>query len=104
MILYVYLFPSQEFCKEFTTGNLFGFLLAELNVVVNCWLCSSIKYAKLKLSSQGRAVISSGWPRIVQDFKLEEGSICCFTFKDERDSEKRDPVAWLRLVITPLED
>ena len=75
-----------------------------MDAVVNCWLRTCNKYVKLNMLGNGKAQVSSGWEMIVDEFKLQEGDICSFSFKVERDCEGRDPIAWLRLVITPLED
>ena len=55
-----------------------------------------------------KASVHCGWPKVVRAFKLKEGDICMFSFKDERKLlpvSQRDRLgAWLRLTITKLEE
>ena len=89
---------------EYTNECLLGFLAAEINIAVNCWLRTETWYARMKVTPNGRATITIGWPEIIEEFRLVEGDICTFSFTDERNAEGRDAAAWLRLLITALED
>lgn len=62
----------------------------------------------MKIIKGFKASVQCGWPKVVRSFKLKEGDICMFTFKDERKLlpvSKRDVYGvWLRLIITKLEE
>ena len=107
--MYVCLF--QEFTAEFTSYYLTEILrsptiLPLVSLVVNCTESTKNMYCRIKIGEMGKATIVGGWQAAVQAFKLREGDICMFSFKDERIYGKRgrDSLAWLRLIITKLDD
>ena len=54
-----------------------------------------------------KATVACGWPKVARTFRLKEGEIYMFSFKNESNLPRsmRDPYgAWLRLTMTKLEE
>jgi hypothetical protein len=92
---------SQQHIKYGISGG-----AHDVDVVVNCSTSSLRKYCRMRYDGDRKAKISVGWTKTVESFKLKEGEVCKITFKDERGIlwARRDQFAWLRMVITKLED
>ncbi|XP_051207699.2 uncharacterized protein [Lolium perenne] len=108
-----------DFSQEYTSAYLVQFLMSrqhikygisggaqDVAVVVNSSTSSLNKYCRMRYDGSRKAKISVGWTKTVEAFKLKEGDVCKITFKDEREIPytRRDQFAWLRMVITKLED
>ena len=100
----------QEFSPEFTSAFLMQFLRAPVwkkalvSVVVNSSDSKVDRYCRMFLGFGGKATIEFGWPKVVQEFKMEKESIWIFSFRDERNvpTRERNTFAWLTLVVTKL--
>jgi hypothetical protein len=89
----------QEFKKSYIDDFLLQFLDRPLIIVVNCITSLKTCYAQLSYNKLGKAVIQIGWYDTMQKHNLKVNDLCIFTFMDERNYTKKDPYAWLRLVI-----
>jgi hypothetical protein len=49
-----------------------------------------------------KAVMKENWSNTVEAHELHVNDVCAFSFRDESKSRRRDPSAYLRLVITKL--
>lgn len=111
----------QEFTPAYTSIFLLKFMMTKsdlkrgiacgaevIDIVVNSNDSSLDKYCRLGLDIDGRAKITTGWKNVLKAFNLKHGDICLFTFKDARGqlTDKKSELfgAWLRLIITKLED
>jgi hypothetical protein len=87
----------QEFSEEYTKSFLLHFLISahnlkiviprrgpEVNLAVTCSTSSLRKYCRLRRDDSGKAQIIIGWILAIRAFKLKEGDVCMFTFKDTR--------------------
>ena len=106
----------QEFSSQYTTKYLLKFI-RPLNIVRAAYAefvplavktneGSVVKYCQMLLGQDGKAKVTIGWKEVVDDFNLQEGNVCVFTFTDTREIPMRcrDPGAWLNLEILILEE
>ena len=105
----------QEFSRQYTKDYLLKFI-RPLNIVkepstefvavaVKTPEGSVVNYCQMILGHDGKAKVKLGWKEVVEDFNLQEGNICMFTFTDTREIpiRCRDPGGWLNMEIVVLE-
>jgi hypothetical protein len=103
---------------EYTSSFLLQFMLEEhhlrhgisrrgqeVSLSVTSSTSTQTKYCRLRRNHSGKAEIFIGWLYAIRAFKLKEGDICMFSFKDVRHlpSSQRDDSAWLKMHILRLE-
>jgi hypothetical protein len=104
---------------EYTSAFLLRFMLSEhslrhgiprkeqeVDQAVTSSTRTETKYCRLRRDHSRKAQISIGWLYATRAFKLKEGEICMFSFKDTRylPESHRDRLAWLKLHILRLQE